>query len=35
MQVGDVRCELEVVDGEEPRLVLVSENVGTYGCAKC
>ena len=25
--VGDVRCELEVVDGEEPRWVFISENV--------
>ena len=32
--MGDVRCQLEVIDGEEPGWVLICENVGTYGGAK-
>ena len=35
VQVGDVRCQLEVVDGEESVGILIRENVGSYGGAKC
>ena len=34
VQVGNVRCQLEVVDGEESVGILICENVGSYGGAK-
>ena len=35
VQVGDIRCKFEVVDGEEPGGIRIRENLGTYGGAKC
>ena len=35
VQVGDVRCWLEVVYGEKSVGIRIRENVGSYGGAKC
>ena len=35
VQVGDLRCQLEVIDGYKSIGILICENVGPYGGAKC
>ena len=35
VQVVNVRCQLEVVDGEESVGIPIRENVSLYGGAKC
>ena len=35
VQVGYVCCQLEVIDGEESVGILIRDNVGLYGSAKC
>ena len=35
VEVGNVRHQLQVVDGKKPLGILIGENVDSYGGAKC
>ena len=34
-EVGDVCCQLQVINGQRSFWVLVGEDVGSYGSAEC
>ena len=35
VEVGDVRRQIQVIDGQKPLGILIGENVGSYGGAEC